>query len=80
MTRATISDFLRSHAVVRPERAAYIYCHGDITWGELDRRVDRLAAGLYARGIRAGDVVAVCVTDGPVQIEMLYAAARLGAI
>ncbi len=80
MTRATISDFLRNHAVVRPDRAAYIYCHGDVTWGELDRRVDKITAGLYARGIRAGDVVAVCVTDGPVQIEMLYAAARLGAI
>ncbi len=79
MTRATISEFLRNHAVGRPERTAYIYCHGEVGWEELDRRVDKLAAGLYARGIRAGDVVAVCVTDGPVQIELLYAAARLGA-
>jgi len=79
MTRATISDFLRNHAVVRPQRAAYVYCDGRITWKELDRRVDRIAAGLYARGIRAGDVIAVCVTDGPVQVELLYAAARLGA-
>lgn len=79
MPRATISDFLRNHAVVRPAQPAYIYCHGDVTWEELDRRVSRLAAGLYARGIRSGDVVAVCVTDGPVQIELLYATARLGA-
>lgn len=80
MESVTISDCLRTHAQRRPNHPAYVYLHDSITWKELDRRVEALAAGLWARGIRHQDVVAVCVTDGPVQIEVVFALARLGAI
>ncbi len=77
---STISDFLRTHAIRRPDHVAYTYLHGSITWKELDRRIDALSATLWRRGIRPGDVVGVCTTDGPVQIEALYATARIGAV
>ncbi len=80
MELTTISDFLRTQAIRRPDCPAYIYLHGFVTWRELDRRIDALAWGLHNRGVRKGDVVAVCVADGPVQIEMLFATARAGAI
>ncbi len=76
----TVADFLCTHAIRRPEHPAYIYLDSSITWSELDRRVNALSAGLWARGIRPNDVVSICVHDGPVQIEMLFAIARLGAI
>lgn len=80
MEVATISDFLRTHAIRRPDHAAYIHLDGSVTWKELDCRVDKVAAALWRRGIRPGDIVAVCTTDGPVQIEVIYATARIGAI
>ena len=76
----TISDFLRTHAIRRPDHTAYIYLDGSVTWKELDRRINALAAAFWRRGVRPGDVVAVCTSDGPVQIEVLYATARIGAI
>lgn len=76
----TISDFLRTHALRRPDHAAYFYSEGAVSWKELDRRVDALAAGLKQRGLRKADAVAICVADGPVQIEFLYATARIGAV
>jgi len=80
MEVTTISDFLRTHAIRRPDHPAYTYLHGSVAWKELDHRTDALAAALWQRGIRSGDAVAVCVSDGPVQIEVLYATARIGAI
>lgn len=80
MEVVTISDFLRTHAVRRPNHVAYVYLHGSVSWKELNRRIDALAALLWTRGVRKGDIVAVCTSDGPVQIEVLYATARIGAI
>lgn len=76
----TISDFLKTHALRRPDHPAYIFAEGSVTWRQLDARVDALVAGLRQRGLEKGDCLGVCVADGPVQIEVLYAAARLGAV
>lgn len=76
----TTSDFLRTHANRRPDHLAYIYLDEAVTWFELDRRVNAIAAGLRTRGIRPNDVVAICAHDGPVQIEMLFVAARMGVV
>lgn len=76
---ATIADFVRKHAIRRPNKTAYIYESGDVTWLQLEQRVEALATGLWAKGIRPGDAVAICVTDGPVQVEAFFALARLGA-
>ena len=80
MESTTISDFLANHRIRRPEHIAYQYLHGSVTWAELDRRIDALVAALWERGIRRGDAIAVCVNDGPVQIEVLFATARMGAV
>jgi len=80
MDVTTISEFLKTHALRRPNHPAYIYSSAAVTWKELDRRVDALVAAFKKKGLAKGDVVAVCVADGPVQIEVIYAAARLGAI
>ncbi|USX06627.1 class I adenylate-forming enzyme family protein [Paraburkholderia fungorum] len=80
MDVTTISDFLKTHALRRPDHPAYIYSTGMVTWKQLDTRVNALVAGFRKLGLRKGDVIAACVADGPVQIELLYAAARLGAV
>lgn len=80
MAVQTISDALRSAALRRPDHLAYAYERLEHSWRETDARVDRLANALVARGIGRGDVIASCCQDGPVLLEVIFAAARIGAI
>jgi O-succinylbenzoate-CoA ligase len=56
--------------------------HGDraITYQELNDRVARLARGLRAKGVRAGDRVAYLGPNHPVYLETLFACGLLGAV
>jgi acyl-CoA synthetase (AMP-forming)/AMP-acid ligase II len=47
---------------------------------DVDRLSDRVAAGLLARGMRAGDVVALVLPPGPEYLVAYLAAAKIGAI
>jgi acyl-CoA synthetase (AMP-forming)/AMP-acid ligase II len=50
------------------------------TWNRLDERVDVLAAFLLARGVRAGDVVAVQLPNCSALVQAFLAIVRIGAI
>ena len=80
MGNITISDVLCNVARRWPDKVGYIYAAQRHTWAEVDRRVSALAAGLRAHGIGPRDVVATCTHDGPVLVETIFAAARLGAV
>ena len=51
-----------------------------MTYRELDRRVDRLAAGLASRGIGKGDRVAVMLANRVEAVIAVLAIARIGAV
>lgn len=73
-------DIIEAHARRFPERDALAHGDGAITYGELVARVRRCAAGLSARGIGAGDCVALLAPPTPDAMVCLLAAARLGAL
>lgn len=50
------------------------------SYAELDARVDRLAAALYAAGIRHGDRVGLLSTNSVGFFELVFAVARAGAV
>ncbi|MFS8035604.1 acyl-CoA synthetase [Xanthobacter sp. AM11] len=50
------------------------------TWGEMDRRVDAMAAALSARGIGKGDRILVQSKNCVQMFESMFAAFRLGAV
>ncbi|MFD8782079.1 (2,3-dihydroxybenzoyl)adenylate synthase [Kitasatospora sp. NPDC059599] len=50
------------------------------TYAELDLRADRMAAGLLARGIRAGDRVVVQLPNAAEFFEVVFALFRIGAL
>ncbi|MFN0162676.1 MAG: class I adenylate-forming enzyme family protein [Burkholderiales bacterium] len=50
------------------------------SWRELDEVAGRVAAGLAARGIGAGDRIAILIGNRPEFVFTFYAAMRLGAI
>ncbi len=51
-----------------------------ISYAEVDRLSDRVAAGLTARGLGLGDVVALVLPPGPEYLVAYLAAAKIGAI
>lgn len=51
-----------------------------VSWRQLATRVDEIAAGLDAFGVRAGDRVSLLVQPGPTLTAALYACLRIGAV
>jgi acyl-CoA synthetase (AMP-forming)/AMP-acid ligase II len=64
----------------RSERVALVFDGRERTHAELHLRVTRVAGALAARGVRAGDRVAVLLHNGLEFPETLLACHRLGAI
>jgi acyl-CoA synthetase (AMP-forming)/AMP-acid ligase II len=73
----TIAEAARRFA----DRTAYVTPRGwSLSYADLDRISDEAAAGLAARGVGAGDVVALVLPPGPEYLLAYAAAAKLGAI
>ncbi|MER7247133.1 AMP-binding protein [Kribbella sp. NPDC000426] len=67
-------------AIRYPDRAAVISGDQQLTYAELDRRCERIAAGLHAQyGIVAGSKVAVLCRNHAGFLEATLAASRIGA-
>lgn len=77
--RANAAGFLRIHAANDPHRTALVYRDRAWSYFELDRTVDRVAAGLTAQGVRRGDAVLIALKNVPELLFTQAAAARLGA-
>lgn len=73
-------DVIAEHARRHPARVALAHGDASITYGELTGRVERCAAGLSARGVAAGDCVAMLAPPTPEAMVSFLAAARLGAL
>ena len=74
------SAVLRHHADRSPDREVVKAGEARLTWAQLDRRVDALAAALRDAGIGRGDVVAVLLLNCPEYYEVIFATNRLGAV
>ncbi len=73
------SQIYRIHAKNSPDKKALVWRDRSVTFGELDARIDRIAAGLAARGVKRGCSVVLIMKNRPEFIEIGAAAARLGA-
>jgi fatty-acyl-CoA synthase len=73
-------SFLVRTASVYPERTAVV--HGDLrfTWRETFARCRRLASALAARGVGAGDTVAIMAPNVPALFEAHFGVAMTGAV
>ena len=74
-----LGDLLRASRV-QPDRTALVTISGSWTYGELDVRAERLAAGLHGMGMRAGDRAVVALPNGPDFVTVSVALFRLGTI
>src|SRR4051794_12826032 len=78
---ATIAEAFRITVEDHPDRVAVRTKDDEVslTWGELRDRVDALAGGLHALGVRRGDTVALMIGNRPEFHVADLAAMTLGA-
>ncbi|WP_227984510.1 (2,3-dihydroxybenzoyl)adenylate synthase [Nocardia spumae] len=75
-----LGELLRTAARTWPTRPALHTGSGPIDYTELDRRADRMAHGLLAAGIEAGDRVVVQLPNVSEFVEVLFGSLRAGIV
>jgi fatty-acyl-CoA synthase len=75
-----LSVWIERHAARAPAGVALRFEGRTITYRDLAARIARLAAELAARGVAAGERVALMSTNDPDYPALLFACARLGAM
>ncbi|RGA03729.1 amino acid adenylation domain-containing protein [Microbispora triticiradicis] len=75
----TVPEMIAETVRRTPEAVAVVCGETEVTYGELDRRADRLAAALRGSGVRPGDVVGVRLPRSAEAIVALLAVWRAGA-
>ncbi len=79
MSARAIGEDLRAAARDEPEKAAVITASGTLSFAELDRAADRIAAGLAELGVKRGDRVAIMLPNGLEAAAVVYGVMRSGA-
>jgi len=72
-------DPVQHHAGERGDRAALVKDERVVTWKELDRRGDQVAAALARMGVGPGDVMGVGLRNSVEFFELIVGAGRRGA-
>ena len=75
-----IGHLLARSALLYPEKVAVIDGARRFTYRELNRRTNALAQAMVELGVRKGDRVAILMPNRSEFLEVLFAAAKLGAI
>jgi len=75
-----MGDGLRRNAGKFPLKVAAKDQYRQVTYGELNARVNQLAHGLLSLGLRKGDGVAVSVGNRIEHLEIIFATAKIGAL
>jgi acyl-CoA synthetase (AMP-forming)/AMP-acid ligase II len=79
-TSRTLWELLDRRARLTPDRPVLLQDDRTLSFGELRARAERVAAGLYDRGVRPGTVVAWQLPTRIETVLLSFALARLGAV
>lgn len=75
-----LTDFFDETVAAAPGKIAIIDSRGAITYGELAVKVTQCARGLWALGLRAGDVMALQLPNWKEFLMLHLAATRIGVV
>src|SRR5664279_2904363 len=75
-----LSDLVRRAAHVFPDKVALLFREDAVSWAELDRRVDAVAAGLQSRPLNRGDRVALLLGNTPDYVAAYFGILRAGLV
>ena len=78
----TLGQWLEYWAETTPDKEYIVYSDRDLrfTWSKFNERVDNLAKGLIAIGVKRGSNVGIWATNVPDWLTFLYATAKIGAV
>ncbi len=78
----TISDWLEHWAEKTPDKEYIVYSDRDLrfSWSGFNKRVDNMAKGLIAIGVKRGTNVGIWAQNVPDWLTFLYATAKIGAV
>ncbi|MGE3507608.1 MAG: AMP-binding protein [Vicinamibacterales bacterium] len=76
----TVLDYVDDHVRQRPAAPALFFKGATISWAQLDRESDALAAALLELGVTRGDRVALLLPNCPQFFVVEFAAWKIGAI
>jgi len=79
-TTETLAGFVERHARQRPDGTAIRYGDRQWSWAQWASRIRRAAAALRAAGVQRGQCVAFLDKNHPACLEILFAAASIGAV
>lgn len=79
-SRYSVYQMFQDNVQAAGENPAFITASGTVTYHQFLDRVDRLAAGYTARGIKKGDRVCVLAQNSVEYMELFVACAKTGAI
>jgi len=72
------AELVRGHARQRPAHAAIVHGERSLSYGELDGRMDRIAATLHANGGGPRRALAICAAASIEHVTVFLAALRAG--
>lgn len=75
-----VESFLEASAARHPDKLALVAGGERLTYGEIERRSNRLAHALIARGVERGDRVAVWLDNSVEAVVSLWAILKAGAV
>ncbi len=78
----TLGQWLEYWAETTPDHEYIVYSDRNLrfTWSQFNERVDNLAKGLLAIGVKKGSNVGIWATNVPDWLTFLYATAKIGAV
>ncbi|GHV62974.1 AMP-binding protein [Spirochaetia bacterium] len=79
---STLGAALREKAQTQPDHDFIVYADRDLrfTYAEFDQRVDEMAKGFLAMGLKKGDHIGIWATNVPDWNTVLFASARAGMV
>jgi len=75
----TMYEYVLSRNQDNMARTAINYYGTNITYGQLFRQIDIAASALENIGVKAGDIVTICMINSPEAVSLLFALNKIGA-
>ena len=75
-----VSEWIRRWANCAPKKAAVIFNAMEVSYADLEDRIQGVSYLLCSLGVKQGDRVAVCASNRIEILELVFSCARLGAI
>lgn len=78
----TLGQWLEHWAETTPDKEYLVYSDRNLrfTWSEFNERVDKMAKGLLAIGVKKGTHIGIWATNVPDWLTFLFAGAKIGAV